>query len=120
MKMSKFKYCSGCGAEMEGKICIGCGWSPYPKNENLRPLDRCVICGETKDLLPVGIKMREGGSRVDWYCEPHYLKRVENMSKTSKDLSWCKVSYHKAPNPDVVKAIVKEGDLLALLKSCLT
>jgi len=111
--MSRLNECPICGNEMTKGKC-NCGFTA--KDHYTRPLDKCVMCNSTKDLNPVGIK-RNGENIVTWYCEPHYLKRIENMSKTSEDLSWCKADPKKAPNPDVVKVIVKDGDIKALLKS---
>lgn len=84
--------CPDCFKKLRNGECV-CGYKE--KRDGTVTIDRCVICGEPKDLLPVGIK-RNGQCVVDWYCEPHYLKRVERMSKTSGDLSWC-TPYHGKP-----------------------
>lgn len=121
--MSNRKECPECANDLHltknGAICQNCGWKSKPNHDNFKRIDRCVIAGcvKTSDLCPAGIKCTNGSSRVDWYCEKHYLQRVENMSKTSKDLSWCKADPEKVPNLDVIKSLVNEGEITLLLKS---
>ncbi len=103
--------CPECGLKYTGNRC-GCGYGATPI-----VINRCVICNENRDLLPVGKIGQNGFKYIDWYCEPHYLKRVENMSHTSDDLSWCKADPKLAPDADVVKALVQGGETNALLRS---